>query len=77
MAVVDDAFAVVDGERVRDCFPAVGPPGHVLTVLASSRRHEVEDLERGLLVREVPPMSARFSEPRVQRRDRVVVYTIL
>ena len=51
--MVGDPVAVVHGECVQNAFPAGDPPGHVLTILPSGGRNEVENFHRGLFVREM------------------------
>ena len=48
--VVGDPVAVVDSQGVEDCLPAVGLPGHVGSVPASSRSDQAEDFHRDLSV---------------------------
>src|SRR5262249_36976869 len=63
--VEGDAVAVVHGQRVEDALPAGDLAGQVLAILALLRRDEVEDLQRGLLGREVSAVADGASEGRV------------
>ena len=64
--MVGYAVGVVVGERVRDLFPGVDPAGRVLPVLPSFDRHEIQDLERSLLGREMTPPNSCFPETLIQ-----------
>ena len=66
-----DAVAVVHGQRVQDLFPAVDPSDEIRAVLPPLCPDKVEDLQRGLLVGEVPAVTDRPAEPRVEALDRV------
>ena len=61
----------MDAECVQDLFPSGDLTGEVLPVRSSLDGNKIEDFHSGLLVREMPPMSHRFAELRVEAFYRV------
>src|ERR1700729_2011881 len=66
-----ESVAVVDGQDVQCLLPVADLAGEVLAVAASGGGDEVEDLHRGLLVREMTAVTDCSAESSVQRLDRV------
>lgn len=57
LSLLVEAVAVVDGQSVQDPFSTVDLAGQVLPILLPGDRHEVKHFHRGLLGREVAPVT--------------------
>jgi hypothetical protein len=67
LVLVDvESVAVTESEGIEGLLPAVDPADQVLTPVGLGSDHEVEDLEGGLLGREVSAAAGGLAEPRVQ-----------
>ena len=66
-----DSFAVVDGKGIEDLLPAVDFAAEVLSARSPVIGDEVEHLQRGLLVWEMPSMAHRSTEAGIETFDGV------
>jgi hypothetical protein len=70
LAAGGDTSVEGDVERVQCGFPPVGPAGAAFAGRVEAGDGEVEDLQCGLLGREVPASVDRTAEPGVEALDR-------